>query len=342
MSRSAEVIRSARGVRHHDRHGQRADPHHSRPAVGVEVAAGPARVVGVQAERHVEGPRARTPRSARPRSASSSSTASTVPGPRAWIPVVRASACGRATGRGRPCGVLQGGDVLRDGRDAVRLGDGLDDQPLRARRDGQLGGLHRAGAGRRPRSRETGPCRCRSRRARSACGSSSRAQPPQRGDGLRSWPGFGLLGVAERDAAHPVLLEEHALQHADARPAAPAGTAAPACSRRSVSRCGSAVLSDVGQQLAALRASCARTRRAASGRRAGSTRPGRPRWRASPAPIRASMIRRGSAEPCRTCTGKSGRATPSSSGRVVTASRVDDRVAVERQCPRRKALRTAA
>ena len=190
---------------------------HSQPPVGVEVAAGPAGVVGVQAVRHVEVA-ARERDDQRPAEVvverrAPPSTERPGLARRSRCPAIRGAVGDSRAPRPRPR--LQGGDVLRDGRDPVRLGGGLHDQPAGAGRARPAAPTRRAAAARRPGCAGRRPCRCRSRRA--SPGVRARTRPPAGAapaTASSSWSGVGLLGVAERDAAHAVLPEEHALQHA--------------------------------------------------------------------------------------------------------------------------------
>ena len=108
---------------------------------------------------------------------------------------------------------LESGDVLGERGNSVALGNRLHDQPRRAGPDREPGRFlqETGGAVRRPRIHthvgvdDDVPVDVRQ---------PLRGQPAQRQQRFRVLIRVGLLGVAQRDAADPVLPEEQALEHA--------------------------------------------------------------------------------------------------------------------------------
>ena len=279
------VARSARGDPH--RHPACLRPVQS--TVGVDRAPRQARVVGVQAVRDVERPGRERPAPARwPTSEESPSTACTRrPGLVQDLRVVDrvpVRQIGVAPGVRRPVGGRgQRGQVLGHGRDAVRLGLGLHDQPLGAAQDRDP----RAVGQQRPRpgdpAREHAHVRVEHDVPVDVVRQQLGRQPVQRGERLDVLHRVGLLRVAQRDAAQAVLHEEQRLQHAGGDQQgrwaqlpeqAPAERLQVRPSRRG---------RPPARRTSRWRPpSGSPTRPAASGRRAGSTTPGRPRWPPGP------------------------------------------------------------
>ena len=304
---------------------------HAQPAALVDDAAGPAGVVGVQAVRHVEMSRVegepdgagRGRRRVRGRSSISARASRAMP-VSAGAGVARSACCASAAA----AGVLERVDVVLDGRDPVRLGRRLDDEPLGAASDGQP--RARAQDVERARARCAGrrPCRCRGRRASRAPSRYSPASERSAWSGLEVLLEVGLLRVAQRDARHAVLAKEDALQERDRDQQAGRAQLAEqaAAEALQVDRVAGLARAPAARSSATSRR---RRRPAACGCRAGSTRPGRPRWlRCRPRPA-SGRRRYGSAEPCRTWTGKSPPARPASMARVARGAVGDDREPVE-------------
>ncbi len=187
-----------------------------QPPVRPERAAGPARVVGVQAVGHVQVA-GREGADQRPADVGVQLQHRADQRPRLGLDAGvrdggerRAQALRGGSGGGR----LQRRHVLADGRDPVRLGRRLHDQPGRA-------GAHRQSG--RVLQQQCGPAGGTREHAHVGVehdvpvdvGQQLLGEPAEHRERFLVLRPVRLLGVAERDAAQPVLAEEQRFQHAD-------------------------------------------------------------------------------------------------------------------------------